>query len=47
MQQWRLGKEADKTWEKSPGQIVSDADIAVSYNRIWCLEEFEVWGVPC
>ncbi len=18
-----------------------------SYNRIWCLEEFEVWGVPC
>ncbi len=20
---------------------------ALSYNRIWCLEEFEVWGVPC
>ncbi len=29
MQQWELGKKADKTWEKSPGQIVSDADIAV------------------
>ena len=29
MQQWQLGKKADKTWEKSPGQIVSDADIAV------------------
>lgn len=29
MQQWQLGKTADKTWEKSPGQIVSDADIAV------------------
>ncbi len=29
MQQWQLGQKADKTWEKSPGQIVSDADIAV------------------
>jgi len=29
MQQWQLGQKADKTWEKSPGQIVSEADIAV------------------
>ncbi len=29
MRDWELGKKADKTWEKSPGQIVSDADLAV------------------
>lgn len=29
MRDWKLGKKADKTWEKSPGQIVSDADLAV------------------
>ncbi|WP_301950672.1 3'(2'),5'-bisphosphate nucleotidase CysQ [Sphingorhabdus sp. EL138] len=29
MLQWQAGKSADKTWEKSPGQIVSEADIAV------------------
>lgn len=29
MRDWRLGRKADKTWEKSPGQIVSDADLAV------------------
>jgi len=29
MRQWQLGRTEDKTWEKSPGQIVSDADIAV------------------
>tara|TARA_R110000796_G_scaffold205698_11_gene322053 strand:+ start:44506 stop:45294 length:789 start_codon:yes stop_codon:yes gene_type:complete len=29
MRDWQLGKKADKTWEKSPGQIVSDADLAV------------------
>ena len=31
MRDWQLGKKADKTWEKSPGQIVSDADIAVDH----------------
>ncbi|MEP3227208.1 MAG: 3'(2'),5'-bisphosphate nucleotidase CysQ [Parasphingorhabdus sp.] len=30
MQQWQVGKNAEKTWEKSPGQIVSEADIAVN-----------------
>lgn len=29
MRDWRLGRKADRTWLKSPGQIVSDADIAV------------------
>tara|TARA_R110000824_G_scaffold99123_1_gene236211 strand:- start:11694 stop:12482 length:789 start_codon:yes stop_codon:yes gene_type:complete len=29
MRDWKLGQKADKTWIKSPGQIVSDADIAV------------------
>ncbi|MEP3724593.1 MAG: inositol monophosphatase family protein [Parasphingorhabdus sp.] len=29
MRDWKLGEKADKTWEKSPGQIVSDADLAV------------------
>ncbi len=29
MQQWQAGKVTENTWEKSPGQIVSDADIAV------------------
>jgi len=29
MRDWKLDKMADKTWEKSPGQIVSDADLAV------------------
>ncbi len=29
MRQWQAGKNAEKTWEKSPGQIVSEADIAV------------------
>lgn len=29
MREWESGKKADKTWEKSPGQIVSDADLAV------------------
>ncbi|MEO9601192.1 inositol monophosphatase family protein [Parasphingorhabdus sp.] len=29
MRDWQLGRKADKTWEKSPGQIVSDADLAV------------------
>ncbi len=29
MRQWQAGKSAKKTWEKSPGQIVSEADIAV------------------
>lgn len=29
MQQWQAGKNAENTWEKSPGQIVSEADIAV------------------
>lgn len=29
MRQWQAGKKAEKTWEKSPGQIVSEADIAV------------------
>ena len=29
MRDWKLGRKADKTWEKSPGQIVSDADLAV------------------
>ncbi|MEO0440621.1 MAG: 3'(2'),5'-bisphosphate nucleotidase CysQ [Pseudomonadota bacterium] len=26
---WEAGKKASGTWEKSPGQVVSDADIAV------------------
>lgn len=29
MRDWQLGRKADKSWEKSPGQIVSDADLAV------------------
>ncbi len=29
MRDWKLGAKAYKTWEKSPGQIVSDADLAV------------------
>ncbi|MEQ8744151.1 inositol monophosphatase family protein [Parasphingorhabdus sp.] len=29
MRDWKLDKLAAKTWEKSPGQIVSDADLAV------------------
>ena len=29
MRDWQAGKAAANTWEKSPGQIVSDADIAV------------------
>lgn len=29
MRDWQLGRNADRTWEKSPGQIVSDADLAV------------------
>ena len=31
MQQWQAGKSAENTWEKSPGQIVSEADIAVDH----------------
>lgn len=31
MQQWQAGKSAKNTWEKSPGQIVSEADIAVDH----------------
>lgn len=30
MRDWQAGKAADHIWEKSPGQIVSDADIAVN-----------------
>jgi myo-inositol-1(or 4)-monophosphatase len=29
MRDWKLDKLAAKTWEKSPGQIVSDADLVV------------------
>jgi myo-inositol-1(or 4)-monophosphatase len=29
MRDWQLGRNAEKSWEKSPGQIVSDADLAV------------------
>ncbi len=29
----------------TPGEARDEA--LMSYNRIWCLEEFEVWGVPC
>ena len=29
MRHWTLGRKESNTWEKSPGQIVSDADLAV------------------
>jgi myo-inositol-1(or 4)-monophosphatase len=29
MRDWQLGRNAHRSWEKSPGQIVSDADLAV------------------
>ena len=29
MRQWTLGRKESNIWEKSPGQIVSDADLAV------------------
>ena len=29
MRHWTLGRKESKIWEKSPGQIVSDADLAV------------------
>ncbi len=29
MRDWKLGRKADKAWEKSPGHIVCDADLAV------------------
>ncbi|MEO9469666.1 3'(2'),5'-bisphosphate nucleotidase CysQ [Parasphingorhabdus sp.] len=31
MRDWQAGEKAKKTWEKSPGQVVSDADIAVDH----------------
>lgn len=30
MRDWQAGQKAENTWEKSPGQIVSDADLAVN-----------------
>ena len=30
MQDWRAGEKAKNSWDKSPGQVVSDADLAVN-----------------